>query len=271
MGDAGLGDMACIGFFGHHKCGTTTIQLVLKCVCEALGLRYQSYHSPLQFDGDLPRCIRDDAIDVVAHVNAFYDHVAPIEDLVGFHVVRDPRDLVVSGYFSHLYSHPTEGWPALSAHRKALESVSKSEGILLEIDFESKVLNNIRFWNYSDPRIQELRFETMALDPDRFWRGLFDALFPRVEEGGQVTYQVLNRDLQLDRLLDCVRSHSFERLAGQRQVGEEDPKHHYRKGLPGDWRNHFGRREAEYFAKHHADLLVTLGYEKDDAWVSDCR
>ena len=40
----------------------------------------------------------------------------------------------------------------------------------------------------------------------------------------------------------------------------------YRKGIAGDWENAFSERDTEIFKETAGDLLIGLGYEKDDTW-----
>lgn len=44
--------------------------------------------------------------------------------------------------------------------------------------------------------------------------------------------------------------------------------HSMRKGIVGDWKNHFTRADAELFAEKYQDILEILRYEPDDSWVS---
>lgn len=48
------------------------------------------------------------------------------------HVTRDPRDIIVFGFFSHKWSHPIEN-EAHEEYRKWLNSVSDEEGLLFEV------------------------------------------------------------------------------------------------------------------------------------------
>jgi len=152
-------------FFGHHKCATTWICDILKLACRDLGLRFASLHSPAMFDYRLDAFAADNRIDFLAYTNADIQHVRALPPLRGFHVIRDPRDIVVSAYFSHLLSHPTDEWAALSDHRKKLQEVSKNEGLFLEMDFRSRQFELLYNWDYGRPDVLELKMETLVAAP----------------------------------------------------------------------------------------------------------
>lgn len=59
---------------------------------------------------------------------------------------------------------------------------------------------------------------------------------------------------------------SFARLAGGRKKGQEDVNSHYRKGTPGDWKNHFSPEHIRHFKDQFGDLLIKLGYESSPDW-----
>jgi hypothetical protein len=59
---------------------------------------------------------------------------------------------------------------------------------------------------------------------------------------------------------------SFARLAGGRKKGQEDVNSHYRKGTPGDWKNHFSAEHIRQFKDQYGDLLIKLGYESSPDW-----
>jgi hypothetical protein len=52
----------------------------------------------------------------------------------------------------------------------------------------------------------------------------------------------------------------------KRNLGDEKRNVHARKGLPGDWKNHFTKKHVAKFKRLFGDVLVTLGYEKDQDW-----
>lgn len=42
--------------------------------------------------------------------------------------------------------------------------------------------------------------------------------------------------------------------------------HHYRSGLPGNWRQHFTPELRRRFRERYGELLVQLGYERTEDW-----
>ena len=75
------------------------------------------------------------------------------------------------------------------------------------------------------------------------------------------------RSLAIVDVPAIVDRHRFSRKAGGRERGVEDAHNHYRKGVAGDWRNHFEPVHVEYFKRNYNDLLLRLGYETDPHWA----
>lgn len=69
-----------------------------------------------------------------------------------------------------------------------------------------------------------------------------------------------------DRLIqDLLERSSFRFYAG-RERGQEDRKRFYRKGVAGDWKNHFRDEERQQFKEVAGEMLVKLGYEQGLGW-----
>jgi lipopolysaccharide transport system ATP-binding protein len=62
-----------------------------------------------------------------------------------------------------------------------------------------------------------------------------------------------------------VNDNSFKNRAG-RKPGEEDVTSHYRKGVSGDWQNHFTDNIKAAFKEKFGQILIDTGYEKDMNW-----
>lgn len=189
-----------------------------------------------------------------------------------FYVYRDGRDVMISQYFNRWRvmqdpNHPgSAGWQAFFAdlYGPAFDpgDVRGNLARFLESNFAnpfSTPLNwpeHVRSWMQPQhERVAYLRYEDMLEDP-----------FEPVRAG-------LNRfldgpvdDVKLRSVIDQV---SFAKASGRRP-GEEAANDYFRKGVSGDWRNHFNREAAEIFAAHAGETLVELGYEVDQSWVAAC-
>ncbi|HEX3130506.1 MAG TPA: sulfotransferase [Thermoanaerobaculia bacterium] len=89
-----------------------------------------------------------------------------------------------------------------------------------------------------------------------------------LEDGAPVVRELFEfLDLPQDPALidDLLKRSSFRFYAG-RERGKEDRKRFYRKGIAGDWKNHFSDEDKQVFKELAGDMLVRLGYEKDLAW-----
>ncbi|OAG26998.1 sulfotransferase family protein [Thermodesulfatator autotrophicus] len=73
----------------------------------------------------------------------------------------------------------------------------------------------------------------------------------------------LNYDDEI--LTNMIYKSSFEFRTGRKR-GQANKKSFYRKGVSGDWKNHFSKEEKEVFKKMAGDLLIKLKYEKDYNW-----
>jgi hypothetical protein len=163
--------------------------------------------------------------------------------------VRDPRDAVVSWYFSARFSHNLiDPIPWL---RERLNAVDFEEGMIFLIDaladwgfFECQ-----RSWfarGRTDLAVRIFRYEDLAGDEAAFLRDLLGYL------------EVGLSDRELAGL--CER-HAFARYSKGRDKGVEDHSSHYRRGASGDWREKFTDRICEHFQATTGDLAAALGYE----------
>lgn len=258
-----------LAFYGHHKGGTVWCSKILIEACRRLGLRGDYIHAPNQFKFDLQKHVEQNKLDYVCYANADAQYVQDVNHR-GFHVIRDPRDTVVSGYFSHRNSHPTIGWPELTVHRDVLQGLSQEEGLIAEIDFSATLpTNGIRLnhfealvsWPYQDQRILEIRFEDLTQQPQTHFERIFSFMGLLSDESKTAPGTL--KPSELAAILDELK---FEKLSKGRQPGEENVASHYRKGQAGDWKNHFTPKVKDAFKARHSPLLVRLGYEVDDNW-----
>lgn len=151
------------GYITHHKCASSWASGIIRTM-EKKG--YDVYYNS---NGDHPRVPK-----VLEYV---------------LHVIRDPRDIIISAYHSHLMSHPINEWYELLSHREALKSCSYIEGLKKTIQFlechewiQSRTrlsnraappLISMLNWDYDDPRIETVRSEDITQQPFEYFKHIY--------------------------------------------------------------------------------------------------
>lgn len=166
-----------------------------------------------------------------------------------FVVIRDLRDALVSMYFSLKVSHGDKA-AIVKSQRAVLQTVGQEDGLIHLIEANKPSAAIIRSWVGGDDPL--LRYEDLLANDEQL-------LMP-------VLLDHCRLPISRQRLAASIRAHRFEQLARGRQRGQEDVAAHVRKGIAGDWRNHFTERVKDEFKKHFGDMLIAAGYEKDDRW-----
>ncbi|HAA13463.1 MAG TPA: hypothetical protein DCE41_17940 [Cytophagales bacterium] len=171
--------------------------------------------------------------------------------------IRDPRDLIVSGYFYHLrgaepwfrFVGPTETyWSAINGHvpstmpsgvsyAEFLSELTKEEGLLAEIEFRKHHFQSMLEWT-EDERIKLFKYEDVLGQEAT----TFDAIFRHYEVPA---YQ---------RQLGVAIARQFA-LSGRKRI-----KTHIRNPQPNQWKEHFTPRVKEVFYDQYLPLLHHVGY-----------
>jgi len=167
-------------------------------------------------------------------------------------VLRDPRDVMISLFYSILYSHGAE--PEVSHARRLLYGLAGFEeqlNFMLLYCGDSSVLRMYRTWSNIDSQSALLiSYEQLVADQLGAFRKIVDWL------GWEVPNEILNA---------VVERLSFEARSG-RQPGSVDKFSHLRKGVANDWRNYFTRDIGQRWEALYPDLLVNAGYEQASDW-----
>ena len=273
-------------YFGHHKCASTWIVEIINGICHEMGLKTSNFYNPSNFNSNLREFVEINKIDFIEYVNADMDDIRDLGLFIGFHVIRDPRDILVSSYFSSLYSHPTKDWPELIPHRENLRNANKDEGLFLELDFLKDQFNQMYHWDYSTSHILELKMEELTAKPYEKFVEIFTFLemlsnpydiSKRAEHilkigGNKLSKNIFRypifklKSIPLQNLLFHVYNNRFSVKSGGREPGQEDTHNHYRKGVSGDWKNHFNNMHKQAFKEKYNNLLIKLKYETASDW-----
>lgn len=266
------------------------VHAIMERAARDLGLRFSYAFLPDSFGGDLRQFVENERTDVLVYGNADFEQVRrlDLERVRGFHYVRDPRDIVVSGYFSHRNTHSTDGWKDLIPYREKLQSASKEEGLHLELEFEAAQFEEMRGWRDCPPhvairqyRIEELTANPYArmleiltqlglvdeeyYSPGKRFRFLASKVVTHLRSLGIALPGAVSK-LPAERVLGLLYECDFRQQAKGRKPGEEDRKSHFRKGVHGDWLNHFSLEHLQSFKERYEDLLFQFGYETEPDW-----
>lgn len=236
------------GHFSHQALGMTreqSAEALTKTLADAL-INYASAASgkPLVVDKITPYLGTADR--VLMSVEKFFPSAPAIQ------LLRDGRDVAVSGVFDWLLRSTT-------GEQRRAYFVEKRPGAVMDRFFDDEDLHTwIRYWTEPirafaahRPDAYTLRYETMQQDQAAVLREVFSHL---------------GVDSSAEFAARCIEASSFERMSGGRARGEADPAAKARKGVAGDWRNYFTRRDGELFHSLAGGLLLDLGYETDARW-----
>ena len=161
-----------------------------------------------------------------------------------FLVIRDLRDALVSWYFSLLKTHGEN--PSVVRHRARLKELELEAGLLYLLDHED--------------------FFGLAMICST-WLGAADILTIQFEEMIERPLEVFGRicsycgiEVDAGHLERAVARRNFAALSG-RPRGADGPPSHYRRGVAGDWKNHFTEKVSMEFSRRYDDLIWRCGYE----------
>jgi len=172
--------------------------------------------------------------------------------------MRDPRDLVVSGYFYHkrgaeawcnIINPKEEDWKVVNGSLPAnmgegysfssyLQTLSKEEGLMAEIDFRRKHFDSMLQWPISDPRIKLFYYEDV------------------IGNEGEIFAELLSHYgiSWLERWVGVILA---DRFSAKKQSSKTK---HIRDPKAGQWEQHFSPKVRNYFEQQYGDLLKRYGY-----------
>ena len=219
-------------FLGHHKCATTWLQKFLDAYCMENGLRgkFTIYSTVQPYSGE----------HILAHLNSEYFLYDAYKGHSLLHIIRDPRDIIVSAYYSHRNTHPKRPW--LKRQRVLLRAMGKDAGMIatwLFLEKEKFVRNtpgtlySLRHWNWNDD-LMTVRTEDIATN---------------MEKIGDQFGEFFGHDVR--HILDDF---TFKSLSG-RAVGDVDNNSHYRSGLPGQWKKDMRPELAEAVYHNFSEMI----------------
>jgi sulfotransferase 6B1 len=191
------------------------------------------------------------SLDVTsAHLFATPDAVARVctTAFVPYFIFRDPRDVVVSHVFyvtdmepNHVHHEYYQSLPDFNA-RLRVSIMGRPE---IDIEFPDIAGRFAPYLGWLDqPAVLKLHFEELVNERARALDRILDHFLARVSLGTP-RLEILNG---LEASINPSRSPTF------------------RSGKTGEWKKYFTSEHKRIFKQVAGDLLIQLGYEKDNDW-----
>jgi len=182
----------------------------------------------------------------------------------GSHIIRDPRDLLVSGYKYHRWcretwvTKPMEKWLAqvlkldqfefdkelkAGSYQDVLNQVDEVTGYLLELNYRQSQFNQMLEWDYNNPHLYEFKYEDVFGNETAVFSNLFKH------------YGFSEKMIEM--ALPYAEEYSFKNLRNKGGTGEQK---HASTGFSGQWKKDIPREILEEFTRRHPGLLAKLNY-----------
>lgn len=210
------------------------------------------------FDSDIEAFNRHIGKYKVMSVNNHMVNLNALGDYRISRFVRDPRDMIVSGYFYH--RRGAEDWCNVVAPRGVedkvcnekilaamgsehsfatyLQSLPEEEGLLTEIEFRRPHFESMMKWPTDDPKIKLFRYEEILGSEVRVFEEVFDFYeVPFVEKR--------------------IGIYLADRYSAKKQKGKIK---HIRNPEAEQWKKHFTPAVTDRFNQLFPGLLDKLGY-----------
>lgn len=180
-------------------------------------------------------------------------------------MIRDGRDAVVSNLFLLLRERNFHELPphcsAEGQHAADRLAAGQTEGSL----FGAELLRHLT-QQWVESVYGARRAERLYGEVGGFCQVRYEDLVSQPEQQLARVLSWLGVAADETRVRTIVADNVFERNAGGRHPGEEDPLAEWRKGVVGDWRNRFSSEDKQVFKAVAGTLLVELGYEAGFDW-----
>jgi hypothetical protein len=228
----------------HHKAGTLWMFKIFTGICKKFDWEFRRRESgevPMQFD-----------VFFDGHSNFGSARLQSVYR--GLHMIRDPRDVIVSGCFYHQKSQEAwlhEGRPdlgGLTYQEKINSYASLDDRILFEMEHAGQFsIQEMLAWDYNDESFFEIKYEDLMADSDL---QLFHRVYAFLGFPGQ----------NIPRMLEISYRNSLF-------SGKLKNSTHIRSGQTRQWEQHFSATHRGRFVELFGDALQRLGYESNDDWA----
>lgn len=179
-----------------------------------------------------------------------------------FLMIRDGRDVAVSAYYYFLFKNDRN-------NHKYVDTFIKKSKINIHLSIKENLpsfidyifCNKLGIINYGN------------------WATFNESWFDKLDENYIIKYENLKNDPLNELLKVCDTLKITDKVGdteisniinkydiSNQQISTTDSHKFIRKGIVGDWKNHFSEEAKDVFKKHAGEHLIMFGYENNLDW-----
>lgn len=251
----------CIGT--HHKTGTVWMRKVWHAISSGQNIPIMQCNRPQK----LVNAAEAGPQIIVNWSSTFPVELMKMKHARFFHLIRDPRDVLLSGMRYHrvapfgkekFLSKKKDAWGGKS-YQDYLNSLD-DDVARLKFEMENKhdtTLYEMIAWPYGHPDAVDVKYEHLI---DDFECKIFRNALERFQIEG----------LDIDKAVQSFWE--FSLFGGLAKNKDQTYLHrlHVASGTAAQWKQKLPREVAEPYAERYGDALKALGYAEDNSWVADC-
>ena len=178
------------------------------------------------------------------------------------HIVRDGRDVAVSGYFHVYRSRVVEGGETDSLIKSKVERVLRGEEARLFTDVH--LSGRAKSWSEVTAAIDDVLGAQLG---ERYLLLRYEDLLAGTRPSIERIFDFVGVAYTPALVDEIIEKTSFQKMSGGRRAGQQDVGSGRRKGQAGDWVNYFTPRDRALFAAEAQPALERFGYEPDASWA----
>lgn len=255
----------CVGT--HHKTGTMWMRKVFRAIARDQDIPFMQCYRAKR----LVEAAETGPQIIVNWSSNFPNELLAMEHARFIHMIRDPRDVLLSGMRFHrvaplknekFLSETRDEWAGKN-YQDHLNALPDDHARLM-FEMENKhdaTVQKMLDWPYdydrSTPRVAEFKYEDLIDDTDCT---AFRAMLEQFNFVG----------LDIDKAMKSYWDNSL--FGGFSNSDEREGRFalHVSSGKKAQWARKMPREIAEIYADRYAGALKTLGYADTSDWVNDC-